>query len=66
MIAPVSPPVQRVGPLAQLPAILVERGIDIAAILDGLPCGPADLRPETFLPIEVISTILERTAARDR
>ncbi len=54
---------QRVGPLAHLPAILAEHGVDIEAILAGLPCTAADIRPETFLPIEVISTILERTAA---
>ena len=58
-----SPPLQRVGPLAQLPVILAEHGVDIGPILAGLPLTAADIRPETFLPIEVISTILDRTAA---
>ena len=59
---PMISPVQRVGPLAQLPRLLAERGIEIEPILDGLPCTAADFRPETFLSIDVISTILERAA----
>lgn len=60
-----SPSVQRVGPLAQLPAILGERGISLEGVLAGLPVKPEDLRPDLFLPIAVISAILDRAAQHD-
>ena len=59
-----SPSVQRVGPLAQLPVILAAHGVRLEQILDGLPVAADDLRPDLFLPINVISTILDRAAAR--
>jgi AraC-like DNA-binding protein len=57
--------VQRVGPLAQLPAVLAEHGVRLEAILDGLPVRGEDLKPELFLPISVISAILDRVAAHE-
>ena len=60
-----SPSVQRVGPLAELPAVLAERGVALDGIFAGLPVTAADLRPETFLPIDVISTIIDRAASHD-
>ena len=56
---------QRVGPLAQLPVVLARRGITLEKILEGLPVTAEDLRPELFLPIGVISTILDRTAMHE-
>lgn len=60
-----SSPAQRVGPLAQLPAVLAEHGITLEEVLDGLPVAAQDLRPELFLPINVISAILDRVAAHE-
>lgn len=60
-----SPSVQRVGPLALLPAVLAEHALALDDILAGLPVTAADLRPDLFLPISVISTILDRTAAHE-
>ncbi len=57
-------PTQRVGPLARLPSILAGRGLSLAGILDGLDLTESDLRPETFLPIRVISSILDRAALK--
>ena len=60
-----SSPAQRVGPLAQLPAVLAEHGVALEEILDGLPVAAPDLRPELFLPISVISAMLDRVAAHE-
>lgn len=57
-----TPPVQRVGPLAQLPSVLAQHGVKLEDIVKGLPMDADDLRPELFLPIGVISAILERAA----
>lgn len=56
-------PVQRIGPMALLPALLEEHGVSLADILDGLPVTEADLRPDAFLPIRLISEILNRSAS---
>lgn len=53
---------QRVGPLAQLPAILAAHDVDLAGVMDGLPLSAEDLRPDSQLPISTISTILDRVA----
>lgn len=63
MSTPVPAAVQRVGPLAQLPAILMAHGVPLAAVLEGLPVSEADLRPDVQLPIAVISALLNRAAA---
>jgi AraC-like DNA-binding protein len=60
-----SSPAQRVGPLAQLPAVLAEHGVALDEVLDGLPVAAQDLRPELFLPIRVISAIMDRVAAHE-
>ena len=60
-----SSPAQRVGPLAHLPAVLAEHGVPLDEILDGLPVAAEDLRPELFLPINVISTIMDRVATHE-
>jgi AraC-like DNA-binding protein len=57
-----SQPLQRVGPLAQLPAVLAAHGVDLAGVMDGLPLSQADLQPDTQLPISTISAILDRAA----
>lgn len=62
MSRPPLPALQRVGPLAQLPAILASHGISVESVLQGLSITPADLRPETQLPISTISTMLDRAA----
>lgn len=54
---------QRIGALAMLPAVLEAHGARLAPVLEGLSVTEADLRPETQLPISVISTILDRAAA---
>ena len=64
MFQSASPAVQRVGPLAQLPALLAEHGVPLAEILEGLPVSPDSLKPELFLPIGVISVIADRAAER--
>lgn len=64
MVSVETPSVQRVGPLAQLPAVLAEHGVPLEEILEGLPVSPASLRPELFLPIGVISAIADRAAER--
>jgi AraC-like DNA-binding protein len=64
MTNPVHTALQRVGPLSQLGAVLKAQGIDIAAVLDGLPVTEADLRPDAYLPLGVISALLDRAAAR--
>jgi AraC-like DNA-binding protein len=56
------PPVQRLGPLAQLPVLLQQFGVPLAKVLEGLPVTGAELRPDAFLPIPLISAILERAA----
>jgi AraC-like DNA-binding protein len=48
-----------------LPALLGAHGVALDEILAGLPVTAADLRPELFLPIRVISAIVERAAAHD-
>jgi AraC-like DNA-binding protein len=60
-----SSPAQRVGPLAQLPTVLAEHAVTLDEILDGLPVAAQDLRPELFLPIRVISAIMDRVAAHE-
>lgn len=55
--------VQRVGPVAQLPALLRAHGVPVAAVLEGLPVIEGDLRPEVQMPISVISALLDRAAA---
>lgn len=63
-VSPV-PAVQRVGPLAQLPELLAEQEGALDRVLAGLPVTPAELTPELFLPIGVISAILDRAASQD-
>ena len=63
MQSPVSSPLQRIGPLARLPAVLMPYGVTVAAVLEGLPLTEADLRPEVSLPIPVISAVLDRASA---
>jgi len=43
--------------------VLAAHGVELAGILDGLPVTAEDLRPELFLPIGVISAIVDRVAA---
>lgn len=62
MTEPLPKQMQRLGPLAQLPGALDHFGIDLPAVLDGLPVTPDDLRPDAFLPLALISRILERAA----
>ena len=57
-----SQPLQRVGPLARLPAILAAHDVDFAEVMDGLPHAAEDLRPDLQLPISTISIILDRAA----
>lgn len=57
-------PMQRVGPLAQLPGLLAEQGVPLDEVLGGLPVSAASLKPDLFLPISVISAIADRAAER--
>lgn len=58
-----SRPTQRIGAVAKLPAVLEAHGALLEPVLEGLSLTRADLRPETQLPIAVISIILDRAAA---
>lgn len=60
--APVA--LQRVGPLAQLPAVLAAHGVPVGRILEGLQVTAADLQPDVQLPIGIISQLLDRAAAQ--
>ena len=62
MTSMASQPLQRVGPLARLPAILAAHDVDFAEVMDGLPHAAEDLRPDLQLPISTISIILDRAA----
>ena len=53
---------QRMGPLAFLPEVLEQFGVPLSAVLDGLPISPGDFRPETFLPLRLLSDVLDRSA----
>lgn len=64
MSRPAPAPLQRVGPLAQLAAVLAEHGVALGDVLEGLPVTAAELEPDARLPITVISDILERAASR--
>jgi AraC-like DNA-binding protein len=57
-------PVQRIGPMARLPALLRDYGVSLSEVLDDLPVEEADLQPDAFLPIRLISEILNRSSAR--
>ncbi|MEI8179465.1 AraC family transcriptional regulator ligand-binding domain-containing protein [Aestuariivirga sp.] len=57
-----SQPLQRVGPLARLPAILAAHDVDLAGVMEGLQLAAAGLRPETQLPISTLSAMLDRAA----
>jgi AraC-like DNA-binding protein len=48
-----------------LPTVLAEHAVTLDEILDGLPVAAQDLRPELFLPIRVISAIMDRVAAHE-
>ena len=63
MSSPQSPALQRVGPLARLPAILARHGVSVDAVLQGLALSAEALRPDTQLPISTISTMLDRAAS---
>ena len=54
---------QRFGPLAGLPGFLAQYGIGFESVLDGLPVSSAELGPDAFVPISVLSEILQRSAA---
>ena len=45
--------------------MLAQHGVKLEDILEGLAVDADDLRPELFLPIGVISAILERAAAHE-
>ena len=45
--------------------MLAEHAVTLDEILDGLPVAARDLRPELFLPIRVISAIMDRVAAHE-
>lgn len=64
MKSPVPTALQRVGPVSQLAAVLQEQGIAIASVLDGLPLTEDDLKPDAYLPLGVLSAVLDRAAAR--
>jgi AraC-like DNA-binding protein len=57
-------PVQRVGPMAGLPDVLARYGVPLPDVLAGLPVTKSDLRFDAFLPIRLITEILNRSAAR--
>lgn len=56
-------PLQRIGPLARLPLVLASYGVSTSEVLADLPLTEADLRPETLLPIPLISAVLDRASA---
>ena len=64
MATPSRHPIQRIGPVASLPALLQDHGVSLAEILEGLSVEEADFRPDVFLPIRLISEILNRSANR--
>lgn len=55
---------QRLGPLAHLPDLLAEHGVSLSTVLEGLGVTPHDIRADAFLPLPVISEILERSVSR--
>jgi AraC-like DNA-binding protein len=56
--------VQRLGPVAAVAGLLRSHDVPLSDILAGLPVTEAGFGPDTFLPIELIAEILERSAAR--
>lgn len=62
MSSPMKVPVQRIGPLACLPHVLAPHHVPLSSVIAGLPVSEEDFRPETLLPIPVISVILERAS----
>ncbi len=53
---------QRIGPLADLPAVLEPYGVPVEEVFRGLDVGPDCLMPDNFLPLSTILPILQRSA----
>lgn len=53
---------QRVGPLAVVPGLLRELGVDPAPVFAGLPFGPDRLQRDARLPYVALIAMLERSA----
>lgn len=51
---------QRLGPIADLPGLLHGFGMEIRAILAGLDVREIDFRPDSYMPLSTISSILDR------
>ena len=56
--------VQRIGPMASLPRLLEDCGVSLDDVIADLPVTEADFRPDVFLPVRLISEILNRSSAR--
>ncbi|MBB6310067.1 AraC family transcriptional regulator [Xanthobacter tagetidis] len=55
-------PLQRVGPLALLPAVLSEWGVPLDAVFTDAGIAPQDLVPDARLPMPALVGLLERAA----
>jgi AraC-like DNA-binding protein len=58
-----STPLQRVGPVAELPGLLDELGVSLEEAFAGSGIAPDDLEPEARLPYPALVGLLERSAA---
>lgn len=54
---------QRVGPVAELPRLLDELGVDVAEAFDGSGLDPRDLKPEARVAYPTLIALMERSAA---
>ncbi|MCJ8143191.1 AraC family transcriptional regulator [Ancylobacter sp. A5.8] len=55
-------PSQRVGPLAALPGLLDELGVDVPLAFDGSGIEPSQLVPDARFPYPMLAALLERSA----
>ena len=58
----VAEPLQRLGPVAALPSLLVQLGVDPFAVFQGSGFDPSSMTPETRAPFSAVTAILVRAA----